>query len=110
MDTRLVVIQPTSFCNINCRYCYLSSLARSLPRRIKPETLERIFQVFFTSSFVADEILFVWHAGEPLVLPIGFYERAFQFQQHWNLKHIKVSNAIQTNATLITQKWCQFFR
>lgn len=110
METRLVVIQPTSFCNLNCQYCYLSSNSRSLLRRIKPETLERIFQVFFASPFVSDEILFVWHAGEPLVLPTGFYERALQFQQHWNLKHVRVSNAIQTNATLITQRWCQFFR
>ncbi|HEY0757500.1 MAG TPA: cyclophane-forming radical SAM/SPASM peptide maturase GrrM/OscB [Ktedonobacteraceae bacterium] len=110
MHTQLVVIQPTAFCNINCQYCYLSSHARSLARRIEPETLEQVFKVLFASPFISDEILFVWHAGEPLVLPIDFYERALQSQERWNLKKVRVTNAIQTNATLITQKWCQFFQ
>ncbi|HEX7733292.1 MAG TPA: cyclophane-forming radical SAM/SPASM peptide maturase GrrM/OscB [Ktedonobacteraceae bacterium] len=108
MHTQLVVIQPTSFCNIDCQYCYLPG--RAIARRMQPETLEQAFKVLFASPFLADEVLILWHAGEPLVLPTGFYERAFQLQQKWNHKQIQVSNAIQTNATLITQRWCQFFQ
>lgn len=108
MRTRLVVIQPTPLCNINCRYCYLPN--RATAKRISQETLEQIFKVLFASSFLSDKILFAWHAGEPLVLPIGFYEQAFQLQKRWNLKQIRVINAFQTNAILITQKWCRFFR
>jgi uncharacterized protein len=107
MQTQLVVIQPTSFCNIDCQYCYLPD--RAVARRINPETLEQIFKVLFASPFIANEVLFVWHAGEPLVLPTSFYERAFQLQECWNQKQVQITNAIQTNATLITQKWCQFF-
>ncbi len=108
MQTQLVIIQPTSLCNLDCTYCYLPN--RSIARRINPETLEQIFKALFASPFIADEILFVWHASEPLVLPTGFYERAFQLQQRWNHKHIRITNAFQTNATLITQRWCQFFQ
>jgi uncharacterized protein len=108
MHTQIVVIQPTSFCNINCQYCYLPN--RAIARRISLETLEQIFNAFFASPFVADEVMFLWHAGEPLVLPTGFYEQAFQLQKRWNLKQIRVVNTFQTNATLITQKWCQFFQ
>lgn len=108
METRLVIIQPTAFCNINCRYCYLP--LRSMTRRINPETLSQIMKVFFSSSLVADVNTFVWHAGEPLVLPCAFYEQAFELQRRWNINGARVSNAIQTNATLITQSWCQFFK
>lgn len=108
MHTQLVVIQPTSFCNIDCQYCYLPN--RTVARRMRPETLEQVFKVLFTSPFLIDNILILWHAGEPLVLPTGFYERAFLLQEKWNHKHIQVNNAIQTNATLITQRWCQFFQ
>lgn len=108
MKTQLVIIQPTSFCNINCSYCYLPH--RAVTRRISAETLSQIFKVLFSSSFVSDKILFVWHAGEPLVLPIGFYEQAFQLQQKWNSNGVRITNAFQTNATLITQKWCHFFK
>jgi uncharacterized protein len=66
--------------------------------------------VLLSSSLVSDEVSFVWHAGEPLVLPIGFYERAFQLQQQWNINGARLINSFQTNATLITQKWCQFFK
>ncbi|HEY3992951.1 MAG TPA: cyclophane-forming radical SAM/SPASM peptide maturase GrrM/OscB [Ktedonobacteraceae bacterium] len=108
MRTQLVMIQATAFCNIDCKYCYLPN--RAAVRRIKLETLERIFQCLFTSPFIADEILFLWHAGEPLVLPVSFYEQAFALQERWNENKVRISNAFQTNATLITQKWCQFFQ
>jgi uncharacterized protein len=108
LHAQLVVIQPTSFCNLDCRYCYLPN--RTAARRISPETLEQIFKVLFASSFIADEILFLWHASEPLVLPTSFYTRAFQLQEKWNHKRVRIANAFQTNATLITQKWCQFFK
>lgn len=108
MKTRLVIIQPTPFCNINCRYCYLPH--RSVTKRINPETLSRIFELLFSSSFVSDDISIVWHAGEPLVVPISFYTQAFQLMNYWNKKEIYIKNSLQTNALLITQEWCDFFK
>jgi uncharacterized protein len=74
------------------------------------ETLNRIFQCLFSSSFLSGEVLFLWHAGEPLTLPMSFYEQAFALQQSWNERGITITNALQTNATLITEKWCEFFK
>jgi uncharacterized protein len=108
MKTQLVVIQPTPFCNINCRYCYLPH--RSVTKRISPETLSRIFKLLFSSPFVSDDITIVWHAGEPLVLPISFYTQAFGLIRNWNIREVHVKNSFQTNATLITQDWCDFFK
>src|SRR5215471_1635611 len=105
MYTQLVLIQATSFCNLNCQYCYLPD--RALTRRIKLETVERIFQRLFASPFLSNEVLFLWHAGEPLTLPRSFYEQAFELQKRWNEKKLKISNAFQTNGTLINQKWCE---
>jgi uncharacterized protein len=108
MKTQLVIIQPTPFCNINCSYCYLPH--RSVTKRIELRTLSRIFELLFSSSFVSSNITVVWHAGEPLVLPISFYTQAFQLINHWNKKEVHVKNSFQTNATLITQEWCDFFK
>lgn len=56
-----------------------------------------------------DNVLFIWHGGEPLILPISFYENALELQQKYaNGKRIE--NAIQTNATLITDDWCRFLK
>jgi len=107
VQTRLVVIQPTSLCNINCRYCYLPQ--RNLNNRISDATLEQIFKALFaSSSFLDGRVTCVWHAGEPLVLSTAFYRRAFAIQQKWNSAGIAIINSFQTNATLITQEWCDF--
>ena len=56
-----------------------------------------------------ENVLFIWHGGEPLILPISFYENALELQQKYaNGKRIE--NAIQTNATLITDDWCRFLK
>lgn len=106
--TQLVVIQPTPFCNINCRYCYLPD--RSLPGRMSLQTLARIFEALFSSSRLADDVTIVWHAGEPMVVPLDFYERAFQLMEQFNKQRVRVVTAFQTNGTLITQAWCDFIK
>jgi uncharacterized protein len=106
--TQLVVIQPTPFCNINCRYCYLPN--RSLPGRMSLRTLARVYEVLFSSSLLADKVTIVWHAGEPMVVPVDFYERAFQLIEQFNTQGVRVVTAFQTNGTLITQEWCDFIK
>jgi uncharacterized protein len=73
------------------------------------ETVEQIFQKFFASPFVADRVSCVWHAGEPMVLPVDFYRQAFALQEKWNKQGITIINSFQTNGTLIDQQWCDFF-
>jgi uncharacterized protein len=106
--TQLVIIQPTPFCNINCRYCYLPN--RSLPGRMSLRTLSRVFEALFSSSLLVDEITIVWHAGEPMVVPRDFYECAFQLIEQFNTQGVHVVTAFQTNGTLITQEWCDFIK
>jgi uncharacterized protein len=105
--TELVVIQPTPFCNINCRYCYLPS--RSSKERMEDKTLSRTFEVLFASPFLSDHISIVWHAGEPLTLPPSFYERAFQLAEQFNTRGVHIRHCFQTNGMLINQSWCDFF-
>ncbi|MBO4254779.1 cyclophane-forming radical SAM/SPASM peptide maturase GrrM/OscB [Streptomyces griseorubiginosus] len=106
--TEIVVIQATSFCNVDCKYCYLPD--RMLNNRISLETVAKIADRLFESSFIADEVTIVWHAGEPLSLPISFYEEAHKRIERRNTRGVKIAWSIQTNATLITDDWCQFFK
>lgn len=104
----LLVIQPTPFCNLDCDYCYLPF--RQSKEQISREVLERIFRRAFESSAVGDRFTVVWHAGEPLVLPIAFYREAFEIIGQWNVRGVDVSHSFQTNGTLITPEWCEFIR
>jgi len=106
---RLVVIQPGTFCNINCTYCYLPD--RAMHRRMSPATLQDTVRFLFRDpAHLASNIVIAWHSGEPLAVPISFYESAFQMLALQAPPDCAVQHWLQTNATLITQEWCDFIR
>jgi len=108
----LVVIQPNSFCNLDCDYCYLPD--RNLQNKLSLDLIEPIFKNIFTSPFLRDNFTVCWHAGEPLTMPISFYKSAFDIIENtskkYNQQGFNFNYSYQTNGTLITQKWCDFWR
>jgi uncharacterized protein len=103
----LLVVQPTPFCNIDCRYCYLPD--RNSKAVVAPETLSNLFSQVFASGWVRDCLSVVWHAGEPLVLPVEFYRNAFRTIEALKPAELTVAHSFQTNGTLIDEAWCKFF-
>jgi uncharacterized protein len=103
----LLVIQPTPFCNIDCRYCYLPD--RNSKAVVAPETLSNLFSQVFASGWTGDCLSVVWHAGEPMVLPIKFYREAFRMIDGLKPAELEVAHSFQTNGTLIDDAWCGFF-
>jgi uncharacterized protein len=104
----LLVIQPTPFCNLDCAYCYLPE--RSATHRISEAVLRRTFEQIFASRYAQKAFTVVWHAGEPLVMPIEFYEGAVRLIEELNRGGLEVSHSFQTNGTLITPAWCDFIK
>ncbi|MGJ3248149.1 MAG: cyclophane-forming radical SAM/SPASM peptide maturase GrrM/OscB [Elainellaceae cyanobacterium] len=106
--TRLVIIQPTTFCNLDCDYCYLPN--RQLKSKFSIDLLEPIFRNLFSSEFVDKQFTVVWHAGEPLSVPVDFYRTVFdkieKLNQSLTNSEYTIRHSIQTNATLINQAWC----
>jgi len=103
----LLVVQPTPFCNIDCKYCYLPN--RTSKAVVARETLQSLFSQVFASGWLGDGLSVVWHAGEPMVLPIAFYRDAFALVEELRPKQLQVVHSFQTNGTLINDAWCAFF-
>jgi uncharacterized protein len=103
----LLVVQPTPFCNIDCRYCYLPH--RNSKAVVAQQTLVNLFSQVFASGWVGDCLSVVWHAGEPTVLPIGFYCDAFRMIDRLKPADLTVAHSFQTNGTLLDEAWCAFF-
>jgi uncharacterized protein len=100
----LVVLQPTTFCNIDCQYCYLPS--RSNTRRMSVDVIRRIAAEVLATKLYDGEIHFLWHLGEPLSVPSDFYEGAFseiaRINQAYDREYV---HTFQTNATLLNEGW-----
>src|SRR6476646_4693670 len=71
---RLLVLQPTPFCNIDCSYCYLSD--RQSRARMSLETVALACRLVFESPRLDRQLEVAWHGGEPLVVPLRWYEDA----------------------------------
>jgi uncharacterized protein len=104
----LLVIQPTPFCNLDCTYCYLPD--RQNTRKMSLPTLERAFDWVFSSGLVRQPFTLLWHAGEPMVMPPAFYDRAAELLARHDRDGTLVTQSLQTNATLIDEEWCELIR
>jgi len=104
LKTRLLILQPTPFCNIDCDYCYLPD--RSTTARMPMATLRLAAQRLLDDDLVGDQLTVVWHAGEPLTVPVAYYDEAIGRLDEVLGPHCTLSHSIQTNATLIDAAWC----
>ena len=105
---RTIVLQPTPFCNIRCKYCYLPT--RDDTSVMSLDTVIATFEKVFASSYAGQQITVIWHAGEPLVMPPAYYESAFQAIDEIRPPSVEIRHSFQTNGTLVTKKWADFFR
>jgi uncharacterized protein len=105
---RTVVLQPTPFCNINCRYCYLPQ--RSNTTVMPLATIIAAFEKIWASGWASPQMTIIWHAGEPLVLPVSYYETAFKAIEAIRPPTIQLRHSIQTNGMLLTPEWCDLIR
>ena len=96
-----VIVKPTHDCNLACTYCYVDPNAE-IGRMSEPTLWNMTSKVLE----IHDSVRFIWHGGEPLLMPLSFYERAVEFQQ----KHHdgQVENGFQTNGTLVTDDVLDF--
>lgn len=103
-----VVLQPTPFCNIKCRYCYLPQ--RDDTASMSLETIIATFRKVFASGWASSHITVIWHAGEPLVMPVSYYQAAFEAIEAIRPSSVHLQHAFQTNGILLNQAWCKLIR
>ena len=105
---QVLVLQSTSLCNIDCRYCYLPD--RTINRVMTSAVLTRVLEACFSSPLLAERVVLLWHAGEPLVVPLAFYHETLALVERFNTHGVTVIPTLQTNAMRITQPWCDFIK
>lgn len=107
-----VMLKPAgSLCNLRCKYCYyLEKNALYTEQKnhvISDEMLDKFIREYIEAQ-TSPDVLFCWHGGETLMRPISFYRRAIELQRKY-ARGRRIDNTIQTNATMLTDEWCEFF-
>ena len=107
-----VMLKPAgAHCNLACKYCYYlekNNLYQNTPRHLMSDEMLEQFTREYIEAQTMPQVLFTWHGGEPLMRSIDFYKKALALQQKY--AHGKqIDNVIQTNGTLLTDEWCEFF-
>lgn len=94
-------------CNLKCKYCYYDE------HHSEQMSINDIRKVLTSMSKYAEicndnHVIITWHGGEPMLFGLDGYKEIVAIQKQ--LYPINFVNKMQTNATLITDEWCNFFK
>lgn len=108
-----IVAKPIGpVCNLNCEYCFYLEKEALFPQcknfRMPVEVLRAYINKYIACQ-PTGEVEFVWQGGEPTLLGLDFFKRVVELQKTFARKKI-IKNSLQTNGTLLTDKWCEFLK
>ncbi|MBI4602727.1 MAG: radical SAM protein [Planctomycetes bacterium] len=101
------IVEVVTTCNLACTYCFAQ---RPSPARMSTDVASRIVEDLLRYSGRDVETKFIWHGGEPLLAGIPFYEHVLRTQRALARDGYCARNSLQTNGTLLTDRWIEFLR
>lgn len=101
-----VILRTTEGCNLSCKYCY-----------VRPSTVNEVLSLALFEKLIEElvelnycHITLYWHGGEPLLAGLDYFRNAVEIERKLSERHdIVIANKMQTNGTLITEEWVDFF-
>jgi len=105
-------------CNLDCKYCFYLEKEKLYPHdgeagmdrfRMSPELLDNYIQQYINHQDIPD-INFAWQGGEPTLMGLDFFKKVVELQQKYCPPNKRITNAFQTNGTLLDDDWCAFFK
>ena len=97
-------------CNLDCKYCFYLEKEKLYPGerqwRMSDDVLEEYIRQYIESQ-PGSEVYFAWQGGEPTLLGVDFFRGAVALQKKY-AGDKTISNALQTNGTLLDDEWCRF--
>lgn len=100
-------------CNIDCDYCYylskegLLSYEKGCLPKMDNLTLELYIRSYIEQQNT-EQIVFHWQGGEPTMLGVAYFEEVVRLQQRYCPAGVQIENNLQTNGTLLNDKWGEF--
>ena len=103
------VFKVSKYCNLRCDYCYEFPYLGD-KARMSLDQIRAAFQNIKSSvtELAITDADFIWHGGEPFLVPLEFYEAVNLIQKDIFGSELKYINAVQTNLTVLTERHIEF--
>ncbi len=73
--------------------------------------MEEVIRQYITQQPMGcREVQFVWQGGEPMLAGLEFYQKAIELQHKYARPGMHITNAMQTNGTLLNRRWAEFLK
>lgn len=98
-------------CNLDCTYCYYLEKEKlyggpAASLRMSDALLEEYIRQSIAAQ-PAEVASFAWQGGEPTLLGVDFFEKVLALQRRY-ADGRSIENALQTNGTLLDDRWGEF--
>lgn len=102
-----VIVKATESCNSRCSYCDVVRKANT-GRSMSLEVLDALFARIdeYLRRYPEEDVEFLWHGGEPLLLGVDYYRAALELQRkRCPQTATRLKHAIQTNLTCFDERF-----
>ena len=108
-----IMIKPaSSLCNMRCKYCFYHNVTElrevSSFGIMTNETTDNLIKKALAFAN-GESVAFAFQGGEPLIAGLDYYKHFVDKVKAENKLHSQIYFSIQTNGTLVTDEWCEFF-
>jgi len=108
-----LLAKPTgAICNLDCTYCFFLSKEMLYPGsrfRMADDLLELYLSQLIEAHAASPEVVVAWQGGEPTMMGLEFFRRSVQLTEAAKHPRQRIVHTIQTNGTLLDDRWGAFF-
>ena len=108
------LIKPASSrCNLRCKYCFYHDISHHRDvfsyGIMNQKVMEKLIQMVF--DYFQEEVMitFAFQGGEPTCAGIDYFHKFIEYVNLHRKEYHHVAYSIQTNATLLDEKWLDLF-
>jgi uncharacterized protein len=109
-----VMAKPTgAICNLDCEYCFFLSKEMLYPGsrfRMAEDLQESYIRQLIEGHAQAPEVSVAWQGGEPTMMGLDFFRRSVELERKYAQPGQHVLNTLQTNGTLLNDRWGAFLK
>ena len=110
----IIMVKPAGpACNYACEYCYYLDKKDLFGRPARLCMNEQVLEPFIRDYFATaqeQEVVFLWHGGEPTLLGLDYFKTAFALPRHHCPPGRRFVNLLQTHGSNLNAEWAQFFK